>query len=425
MFARLVYESFRRQKRRKLLAGVAITLGVAVTTAMIGVATDIGDKISRELRTVGANLVVTSSDQALDVKIGGVNLKPANDGGYLNEADLPKIKTMFWRNNIVGFAPMLPVTVSLAPALSLANGSSSAELVGTYFARSLRSGTENFVTGVRTTHPLWNVDGSWPDDGSRDILVGQRLAEKLDKKPSDVVQLDGRDYRVAGILSTSGPEDERIFAPLPVAQQLLRRPGAMQSVEVSAITKPEDDFARRDPTTLKGAVYDRWYCSPYATSIAFQLQEVIPNSRAEQIRQVAQNEGTVLSRIQGLMLLVALAALIAAALAVSSAMATAILERRGEVGLMRALGAGSFSVGAMFLAEATLLALIGGSIGFAIGTGLAHQIGIKIFDQAIVVQPVLFPYILGMAVLVTFAGSALSIRKALRFDPVRVLRGDA
>src|SRR5882672_1065638 len=129
MFARLVYESFRRQKRRKLLAGVAITLGVAVTTAMIGVATDIGDKISRELRTVGANLVVTSSDQALDVKIGGVNLKPANDGGYLNEVDLPKIKTMFWRNNIVGFAPMLPVTVSL----SSANGAAStpAELVGT------------------------------------------------------------------------------------------------------------------------------------------------------------------------------------------------------------------------------------------------------------------------------------------------------
>jgi len=425
MFARLVYESFRRQKQRKLLAGAAITLGVAVTTAMIGVATDIGDKMSRELRAVGANLVVTSSDQALDVKIGGVNLKPASDGGYLQEADLSKIKTMFWRNNIVGFAPMLPVTVSLAPAVSSGKGSTSVELVGTYFARSVRSGTEDFVTGVRTTHPLWRVEGSWPEDGSREILVGQRLATKFDKKPGDMVELDGSQYRVAGILATSGTEDERMFAPLPVAQRLLRRPGAMQSVEVSAITKPEDDLARRDPTTLKGAVYDRWYCSPYATSIAFQLQQVIPNSRAEQIRQVAQNEGIVLSRIQGLMLLVALAALVAAALAVSSAMATAILERRGEVGLMRALGAGSLSVGAMFLAEATLLALIAGSVGFALGTGLAHQIGRRIFDQAIVVQPVLFAYVLGMAVLVTFAGSALAIRRALRFDPVRVLRGDA
>ena len=111
---RLLYESFRRQKRRKLLAGVAIMLGVGVATAMIAVATDIGDKISRELRTYGANLIVTPQEDTLDVEIGGVNLKPPSDGGYLNEADLPKIKGMFWRNNIVGFAPMLPVSVSLA-----------------------------------------------------------------------------------------------------------------------------------------------------------------------------------------------------------------------------------------------------------------------------------------------------------------------
>src|SRR5512137_2526598 len=113
MFPRIVYESFRRQARRKLLAGIAITLGVGVATAMIAVATDIGDKISRELRTYGANLIVTPQEDALDVEIGGVNLKPPSDGAYLDEADLPKIKGMFWRHNIVGFAPMLPVSVSL------------------------------------------------------------------------------------------------------------------------------------------------------------------------------------------------------------------------------------------------------------------------------------------------------------------------
>ena len=116
MFGRLVYESFRRQKRRKLLAGVAITLGVGVATAMISVATDIGDKISRELRAYGANLVVTPQEDTLDVQIGGVDLKPPSDGAYLNEADLPKIRGTFWRHNIVGFAPMLPVSVRLTEA---------------------------------------------------------------------------------------------------------------------------------------------------------------------------------------------------------------------------------------------------------------------------------------------------------------------
>src|ERR1700678_1943063 len=113
MFVRLVYESFRRQKPRNMLAGAAITLGVTVATAMIAVATDIGDKINRELRTIGANLLVTPQEDTLDVEMGGVNLKPPSDGAFLNEADLPKIKGTFWHNNIIGFSPMLPVTVTI------------------------------------------------------------------------------------------------------------------------------------------------------------------------------------------------------------------------------------------------------------------------------------------------------------------------
>src|SRR6266576_728679 len=103
MFVRLVYESFRRQQRRKLLAGAAITLGVTVATAMIGGATDIGDKINRELRTIGANLVDPPQDDPLDVQIGGINLKPPTDGAFLSEADLPKLKGIFWHKNITGF----------------------------------------------------------------------------------------------------------------------------------------------------------------------------------------------------------------------------------------------------------------------------------------------------------------------------------
>src|ERR1700722_20650423 len=145
MFIRLVYESFRRQKRRKLLAGAAITLGVTVATAMIAVATDIGDKINRELRTIGANLVVTPQEDSLDLEIGGVNLKPPSDGAYLSEADLPNIKGTFWHNNITGFAPMLPVNVTIEH-----NGRrQDAAWLGPYFAQQLSYGKEHFTAGVR------------------------------------------------------------------------------------------------------------------------------------------------------------------------------------------------------------------------------------------------------------------------------------
>jgi putative ABC transport system permease protein len=428
MFPRLVYESFRHQGRRKLLAGIAITLGVAVATAMIAVATDIGDKINRELRGYGANLLITPQEDTLDIEIGGVNLKPPSDGTFLNESDLPKIRGTFWHNNIVGFSPMLPVTVKLKNSKSVED----ATLIGTYFNKPLHFGKEDFTTGVRNTHPWWKVSCggdesakcSWPADDSQNVLLGERLATKLKLKPGEAIDVAGRQLPISGILSTGGSEDDQIVAPLALAQQIIGRPGAVRRVYVSALTKPQDAFAVQDPNTMTPEVRDRWYCSPYVQSIALQLEEVIPHSHAEQIRQVAQNEGTVLSRIKGLMLLVTFAALLASALAVSAAMATAIFERRVEVGLMKALGAGSVAVSTIFFAEALLLAIVGGVAGFSAGALLARQIGRSIFNSQISIDPVLFPIIIAIAVFVTFAGSAAAIRRAVKFDPVFALRGE-
>jgi putative ABC transport system permease protein len=432
MFVRLVYESFRRQKQRKLLACAAITLGVTVTTAMIGVATDIGDKINRELRTIGANLVVTPQEDSLDVEIGGVNLKPPTDGAFLNEADLPKILGIFWHNNITAFAPMLNVNVKLEHGTEKIE---IAPLTGTYFAKPVTYGKETLTTGIRSVYPSWTVEGAWPDDRSTDVVIGAPMAEKLSLKPGDHMTISlfgssataestsgGRDVRVSGILS-GGENDGAVFAPIALAQEVLGRPGAVRRIMVSALTKPEDAFARRDPKSLSGAIYDRWYCTPYPQAIAFQLAEAIPHSHAEQIRQIAQNEGAVLTRIEGLIFLITLAALFASALAVSAAMATAIFERRAEVGLMKALGAGKLAVASVFFAEATLLALIGGVLGFGAGAWLAHQIGHSIFQSDISIQPVLLPVILAIAVMVTFAGSAAAIRRAVSLDPVFALRG--
>jgi putative ABC transport system permease protein len=420
MFVRLVYESFRRQKRRKILAGAAITLGVTVATAMIAVATDIGDKINHELKALGANLVVTPQEDSLDLEIGGVNLKPPTDGAFLSEADLPKIKGIFWHNNIVGFAPVLPVSA----VIQHEGKPQDVTLTGTYFSKKVSYGNEDFITGAKTLYPWWKVSGAWPDDNSRDVLIGERLAARLNEKPGNAITISGRQSRIDGILSTGGAEDDEVIAPLSLAQEILGRPGALKRVYVSALTKPEDAFARRDPKSLSGAIYDRWYCTPYPQAIALQLTEAMSHSHAEQIRQVAQNEGAVLTRIEGLIFLITLAALFASGLAVSAAMATAIFERRAEVGLMKALGAGKFAVASVFFAEAALMALIGGAVGFGIGSALAHQIGHSIFNSQISISPVLLPVILAIAVIVTFAGSAMAIRRAVSLDPVFALRGE-
>lgn len=420
MFLRIVYQSFLRQRRRKLLTGISIALGVSVATAMIAVATDIGDKINRELRSYGANLVVFPEEDTLDVQVGNIDLKPVTDGAWLNEADLPRIRGTFWRHNIEAFAPVLPVPVEVGTAGGI---TTRTDLLGTWFAKRIVFDGEPFSTGIRATNPWWRVRGTWPADESENVLAGETLATRLGLRPGDSLTVGGRRVIVTGILSTGGKEDDQVVGPLSLAQRLVGRPGVVRRVFVSALTKPEDELSRRDPKTLSKEMFDRWYCSPYVQSIAYQLQEAIPHSRAEQIRQVAQNEGKVLSRIEGLMLLMTIAALVASALAVSAAMATAIMERQSEVGLMKALGAGNGAVAALFLTEAALLALLAGSAGFGVGSLLAERIGVWVFASRVNVSPVLFPIVLGMAVVVTVAGSAGSIRKAMRCEPTTVLRG--
>ena len=422
MFARLVYQSFFRQRRRKLLAGAAIMLGVGVATAMIAVATDVGDKMNRELRGYGANLIVYPQDDTLDVRIGGVDLKPASDGGYLNEADLGKIKRIFWGHSIIGFAPMLPAQAELTTRTGWRG---EAQLLGTYFAKPVHVGSNTYIEGVKLTHPWWKISGTLPQDDTAQALVGEALAQRIGIKSGDHIQIANHAVVVSGILSADEATNSQVVVPLALAQQIAGKPGAVRQIYVSALTKPEDDLARRDPRSMSPEMHDRWYCSPYANSIAYQLEEAIPNAKAEQIRQVAQNEGRVLSKISGLMLLLAIAALVASALAVSAAMATSVFERRSEIGLMKAIGAGKPAIAALFVTEAGMLAFIGGLLGFAGGAFMARAIGQSVFGSQIAVQPVTLPIVLGLALAVTLGGSTVSIRRAVGLDPAIVLRGDA
>ena len=220
-------------------------------------------------------------------------------------------------------------------------------------------------------------------------------------------------------------------------------PHDISRVEISARTKPEDAFARRDPATLSKADYDVWYCRPYANSIALQIREAIPGSDAQQVRQVEQSEGAILTRISGLMWLISIAALLAASFAVSAAMATAILERRAEIGLMRSLGASRAAIALLFYSETGLLAIIAGTLGYLFGSALAAWLGARIFAEttqaaatqttaaithltaAQIFNPVLLPVVVATALIVAIAGSTPSIRTALSMDPSTILRADA
>jgi putative ABC transport system permease protein len=435
MFFRLLMESFRRQRRRKMLAGIAILLGTTAVTAMLALATTIGDRIHKELAVYGANIVVYPKADLLDVKIGGVDVKPASGGSYLKESDLAKLKTIFWANNITGLSPELAIHTEAS--LNHQQGI-HVDVIGLWFRHSF---TNTLITGAPALHPWWKLEGTWPA-GANQVVVGSALATKFHihsgdsvaipayQEPSNQRKLIAPVFTITGIVSTGDNTDNKLLLPLETAQTLANLPDAISRVEISARTKPEDAFARKDPETLSPKDHEIWYCRPYANSIAYQIREVIPGAEAEQVRRVEQSEGNVLSRISGLMWLVSAAALLAAGFAVSAAMATAVLERRGEIGLMRSLGASKGAIALLFYSETGLLAIFAGALGYLVGSGLAAWLGARIFagdggSAEAVLNPVLLPVVVALALIVAIAGSTPSIRSALRMDPSAILREDA
>ena len=433
MFLRLVADSFSRRPRHKLLTGAALALGMAVATAAISVSLDVGDRLAREFRSLGANLLVTPKADSLPLEIGGVDYRPVNAGAYLPESDLGKLKTIFWRNNIMGFAPALEVPVDAwiksSQTISTPAIDAHTTLIGTWANHTVSTpdgGT--YVTGIEKTNPWWQVDGRWFRDGAEECVVGKSFAARAGAKIGSALNVNAAGVNlpllVTGILSGGGPEDDAIVAPLATAQKIAGKPGEYRRLYVSALTKPEDDFGRRDPSTLAPADYDRWYCTPYISSIALQIGQVLPGADVRVIRRVADGEGAILTRVRTLLWLVTFASLLAAALAVGASSAASVIERRTEIGLMKALGAGSSTVGFLLAAEQLLLALLGGGIGYSLGILLARLVGQKIFGAAPEFSFLVLGVIIALAAVVTLLGSAIPLRRASRYEPAPILRGE-
>lgn len=439
MFLRLVADSFTRRPRRKLLTGAALALGMAIATAALSVSLDVGDRLAQEFRSLGANLVITPQADSLPLEIGGVDYRPANSGAYLPVADLPKLKSIYWHNNIIGFAPSLETFITVGNPTSVPETSSyipthTVRFLGTWVQQSvLAPDGSSFVTGIAKTNPWWNVTGRWFDDNKRECVVGTKLARELGIsvdsylmvfKTGDGAEESSDGLSVVGVLETGGAEDEEIIGPLSIAQQLSGKTAQYRKLYVSALTKPEDNFARRDPKSMSADEFERWSCSPYVSSIAYSIQQALPGSDVRVIRRVAEGEGSILTHVRTLLWLVTLAALLASALAVGASSAASVIERRSEIALMKAIGAGRGSVGFLLAAEQLLLAVVGGGIGYALGIVLARVVGEKIFGAAPEPSLLVFVMILGLAAGVTMLGSAIPLRRAARFQPAPILRGE-
>ncbi len=412
MIVRFVRDSIRRSPRRKALIVAAIALGTSVATAMLGVMLSIGDKMNLELRAAGANIVVTSQAASLTGGVGGVTTSASGTASFIDETMVPKIKSIFWGLNITGFAPSLlahdgPLTVQ-----------------GVWFAHDYQApdGTTQ-TSGIRAVNPSWQVtQGNWPSDDSGQCMIGAGVARRNNWKAGTDINVLGAPCHVAGVVSSGDDADDRVLLPLARLQQLAHQPGVVDRIDVAALTKPEDDFARKDPKNMTSKELEKWSCTNYVTSIAYQIAAAIPGTEARPVRRVADSEGKVLSKISGLMALITLAALLSAGLTVWSLTATTMMERRGEIAIMQAIGGARWLVATLLGSEIALIGLVGGVMGSFTGVWLARVVGESVFHDAIEISWILPLIIMLAAMLVALAGAAQPLRRALRLEPAVILR---
>ena len=440
MLIRLLKDTLRRQTRRLIVTVVAVTTGASLTAALLGISLNITSQMGRELRAYGANILAAPSSVNLRLEIGGVPVRIPGERALLDENELVKLKTIFWRNNIVGFAPYLT-------ALANVNEQTVA-ITGTWFDKPLKlprgaavttgfAKTENakseavFSTGVRSIAPWWQVEGDWVKDEDTDgAMVGKALARRMSWQVGDefVAQMDQQTsrFKILGLVTTGGFEEDQIFVSLPAAQALLELPRGAERVLISALVEPEEklrpDLLGLDPSEMTPEQYATWYCSPIMAAVVTQIKEVLPEASVGPIRQISEAEAGFLSKIGLLMALLTFAALAGSALAVMTTMAASVMERCGEIGLMKALGADDGQIAAIFLSESTLIGAVGGIAGYLLGLELAQVLSRWVFTVGGEVPIVVLPITLLIALGVALLGSALPVRQAVRIDPVLLLR---
>jgi putative ABC transport system permease protein len=402
MFARMLFESFRRGRRAKLLALGAVTLGTLAATALGALLLASGDQLSRALATYGANLRVT----------------PLEGAETLPVAELAALDEIFWRNNLAAIAPLLELRVRWMVEEDVV-----APVVGTWFDHRLA----DWQTGLPATRPSLPVEGRWPGDEAAEVAVGRRLAERLGVVLGDAVALElagrRREARVVGLVSGGGEEEDAGFAPIALVQELAGRPGEMSAAEISAVTVPEPAFQRRDPAAMSPEEYDAWYCTVYPSSVALSVDEALPSGRADVVRQVAGTAGAVLLRLRVVLGALAGVALLGAFLGVASSMAATVQGRRRELALLAALGSERRWILRFLLAEAGLVGLAGGLLGSLAGLAAGRALAGALFDLPGAWTPVLLPFAVALGLAVAVAGTLRPVLGVLRESPARVLTG--
>jgi putative ABC transport system permease protein len=386
MFARLLWQLLRASRGRLAVALIAVISSAAVISALLNLDFDIDRKLTQEFRMLGANVVIAPRQATQPAEPGAatptLSASPSLMDSSVVLGELERNHTA----NLIAAAPYLYMVARTT--------NTPVVVAGTWLDQASKLA------------PTWKLDGNWITSRAEKTrcLVGRNVAQQFHLAPGAQLELSYLDRSVrlgvAGVVDAGGADDNQIFVNLPVAQGLAGIDGQIEIVQLSV--------------------------SGTATSISeysAQLSKALRGYDVRPIRQVTEAEGQLLHRTRLLITSMVILILALTALCVLATMAALAMERREDVGLMKALGGSMLRILGLFLAEVAVLGAAGGLAGCVAGFALSRWIGGRVFGTSITPRWEIVPLTVALMVAVALTG-ALPLRRLGNVKPAVILRGE-
>src|ERR1700736_6285413 len=376
MFWRIVRRLFAAQRGRLLVILLALGASAALAAALLNLQVDARDRLTKEFRVFGANIIVAPRDN-----------KSVASAVTLDESIVEKVRQ------------------SLPPR---ASADSYLYLVASVSSPNSAQPVNAVIAGKRTERidqSSWKSAIVTPRDNTNICLVGVKAAQQLHLQPTDRLTLKNdktQETCVSEIADAHGDaQDSQIVVDLDAAQRLASLPGKVSLIQVSVAGTPHEI---RD----------------YIATLA----QKIPAADVHGLRQFTDAEAKIYTRVSGLLTATTALVLALTGLCVMAAMTNVAMERKNDVGLMKAIGGATRRVLRLFLAEAALLGLAGGIVGAAAGLLLSIWLGKTVFGVAARPRLIVYPVSVALTILVAVV-SSYPLRRLANISPASVFRGEA
>ena len=372
-----------RRKAKMLFLVLGLVIGISTVVTLLSITESMTKNIEERLNQFGANIVMVPKSENLSLNYGGINV-----GGVsykvreFDQEQLLDIKTIKNSKNLSIVAPKVlgPVTVKDKNVL----------LMGVIFEKELALKT------------WWHKTGGTYPEKDNEVILGSQVATLLGFKPGDTIHISGEPFQVATILKPTGAsEDDAIIASLAASQKLLGKEGKLSMVEISA-------FCQGCPIS----------------EMTLQIAEKFPNAKVTAMKQAVMSKMQSIDMFKSFSLGVSIIVILIGSLLVLVTMMGSVNERTREIGIFRAIGFRRGHVMQIILLEAMLLGIIGGILGFGIGSLIAYTIIPAVIKDGVFagINANLGIVSILMAVALSLLASLYPAFKASNMDPSEALR---